>query len=226
MRLRSTDEPWSSDSTQRIEAFSDGVFAIAITLLILEIHIPHLSPSATGNQLRDSLLAHWPSYFAYIFSFVTVGIYWANHHYIFKLYKGTNHTFNLLNIFFLMCISFLPLPTEVLGEYVLDENKRQTAIVFYNFGLFLPAFAWSQIWRYASKNYRLIDHRLTPSFVASLSRQYLTSNLTYAVSIAVASWSGYFALAISIGHTFLYFLPPKKPIYLDSPSSAIPHPPA
>ncbi len=73
-------------TTQRIEAFSDGVFAIAITLLVLEIKVPHLD-GADGESLSAALLRLWPSYFGYVFSFVMIGIYWANHHYIFHLYK-------------------------------------------------------------------------------------------------------------------------------------------
>jgi uncharacterized membrane protein len=95
--------------TERIEAFSDGVFAIAITLLVLEIKIPHLQG---GSNLFSSLLGLWPAYFGYVLSFVMIGIYWASHHYIFKLFRKTNHALNLLNLLFLLFIAFLPLPTE------------------------------------------------------------------------------------------------------------------
>ena len=102
-------------TTQRIEAFSDGVFAIAITLLILEVKVPH-SDAAAGKRLAEALFALWPSYFTYVLSFVTIGIYWANHHYVFQLYERTNHVFNLLNVLFLMAISFLPLPMRFWGN--------------------------------------------------------------------------------------------------------------
>src|SRR5215470_9377854 len=86
-------------STQRIEAFSDGVFAIAITLLVLEIKIPQLhSPDQSGVPLSTALLRLWPSYFGYVFSFLMIGIYWANHHYIFNLYKQSDHVFALLDV--------------------------------------------------------------------------------------------------------------------------------
>ena len=213
MLLRRKEEPKSESETQRIEAFSDGVFAIAITLLILEIHLPHLTHADTGERLRHEILTLWPSYFAYIFSFITVGIYWANHHYIFKIYKRTDHGFNLLNVFFLMCISFLPLPTAVLGEYVLEENKRQTAVLFYNFGLLLPALSWSLIWVYASYKHRLIDSRLEPRFVRYLTGQYMLSNLVYLLSLAAAVWSATLGLIIAVLQTFLYLLPSKPPVY-------------
>ena len=82
--------------TKRIEAFSDGVFAIAITLLILEIKVPHGAEGHGSQDLLHALLGFWPTYFAYLLSFVMIGIYWANHHYVFKLYRRTDHILNLL----------------------------------------------------------------------------------------------------------------------------------
>ena len=113
--------------TERVEAFSDGVMAIAITLLILEVKVPH-TPGTSTNLLKD-LLRLWPSYFALVLSFVMIGIYWANHHYVFKLFEKTDHSLNLFNLLFLLCISFLPFPTDVLGSYVLDEANQTTAVI-------------------------------------------------------------------------------------------------
>src|SRR5438105_2769398 len=114
-------------NTQRLETFSDGVFAIAITLLVLEIKVPELS-ALKNSSLSQYLWHNWPKYFAYVFSFVTIGIFWANHHYWFKFFRRTTHGFNLLNVFFLMCISFLPFPTAVLGDYITNPEQRHTAI--------------------------------------------------------------------------------------------------
>jgi len=208
-----------NSDTQRIEALSDGIFAIAITLLILEIHAPHLELSAPAHALRAALRDLWPAGFAYVFSFVTVGIYWANHHYVFKLYKRVNHAFILLNLFFLMCISFLPVPTEVLGDYLIDDNKRRIAVLFYNFALFLPAFAWSLSWIYASCRKGLLDPRLEPSFVATLTRQYILSDVLYLISIGLAAWNAWAGLALSVCLTFLYLLPPSAPRYRDDTSA-------
>ena len=98
MRRRHAPQPRLS--TQRIEAFSDGVFAIAITLLVLEIKIPQLhSADQNGVPLSTALLRLWPSYFGYVFSFLMIGIYWANHHYIFHLHKQSDHVFALFERF-------------------------------------------------------------------------------------------------------------------------------
>lgn len=204
-------------TTQRIEAFSDGVFAIAITLLILEIKVPHIED---GKSLATELLHLWSSYFGFIFSFVMIGIYWANHHYIFHLYKKSDHYFVLLNIFFLMSISFLPFPTAVLAEYIDKAEQRQTAITLYAFGLFLPAFSWLLTWLYASRNHRLIDKNLAPQFVSHFTKQYLISNALYLLAILISLWNGIAGLLVCVCLTFLYLRAPKAPVFIDDTNEA------
>ena len=200
-------------STTRIEAFSDGVFAIAITLLVLEIKVPHLE--GTDKSLGAELLHLWSSYFGYIFSFIMIGIYWANHHYIFHFYKRTDHYFVLLNVFFLMLISFLPFPTAVLAEHIGDLEHRQTAIIFYAFGLFLPAIGWLSMWLYATYNHRLIEKNLAPEFIRRMTRQYIFSLFLYGLAIAVSFWNELAGLALCVCFTFLYLIEPKKPTYIN-----------
>jgi len=203
---------YSEPSTSRLEAVSDGVFAIAITLLIIEIKVP------SHDDLKDQSLMHyiwlqWPKYFAYVLSFVMIGIYWANHHYLFKLFKRTNHVFNLLNVFFLMTIAFLPYPTGILGEYVITAEHAKPAVTFYAFSIWLPAFAWLMIWVYAKYKKRIVDHRLTDRFVASLTSQYYLSNLLYLLAFGVSFFSAIVSVGMCVGLTLLYLLPPKKPEY-------------
>jgi uncharacterized membrane protein len=198
-------------TTARLEAFSDGVFAIAITLLILEIKIPHQAAGENHLSLAAALAAQWTAYLGYIVSFVMIGIYWVNHHYIFRFYTGTNHVFNLLNIFFLMTISFLPFPTAVLSDYLESAGDERTAVILYAFGLLLPSFAFLLMWLYASRNYRLIDRRIEPSFIRFLAFQLAGSVMIYAIAIIVA-WQNYkIGLAICLGLTLLYLLPSKEP---------------
>ncbi|MBV8506654.1 MAG: DUF1211 domain-containing protein [Alphaproteobacteria bacterium] len=195
--------------TERIEAFSDGVFAIAITLLILDIKLPHLK----NSDLLSSLLQLWPAYFAYVLSFVMIGIYWANHHYIFKLFQKTNHALNLLNLLFLLFIAFLPLPTEVLGEYLLDKANQTTAATVYALGLLLPAASWLLMWLYASRGQRLIDRRLEAGYVRRLTLQYLGSVVLYSGAVIISLIDFRWGLGICVGLTLLYLLPPKSPVY-------------
>ncbi len=195
--------------TQRIEAFSDGVFAIAITLLIIEIGVPH--PSG-DRGLQDALADLWPSYGAYVLSFVMIGIYWANHHSFFRLFLRTDHFFLILNVVFLMAIAFMPFPTAVLGEYLRDAGERDAAVGFYAFGLLLPAVGWLSIWLYANAR-DLLDERLAPDYVRFLTVQYVLSTGVYVVAVAVSFVSAWAALAICVGFTLLYLLPPRRPRY-------------
>ena len=218
MRFRADNESEkrnrADDGTQRIEAFSDGVFSIAITLLILDVKIPHLA--GTGQSLARALLTLWPAYLTYILTFVTVGIYWANHNYIFRLYQKSNHIFNLLNVVFLMCVSFMPLPAATLGEYVLSPTHRQAAVIFYTVGLLLPGLAWLLVWLYASHNYRLIDSRLTPQYVRHMTRQYILSTVLYLLALLASLWNPMVGLSVAAGLTLLYLLPQKPPEYKSS----------
>ncbi|HTJ90483.1 MAG TPA: TMEM175 family protein [Acidocella sp.] len=203
------DPAGTERGTERVEAFSDGVFAIAITLLILEVKVPR-SPGATIDLLKE-LQQLWPSYFALVLSFVMIGIYWANHHYVFKLFEKTDHSLNLLNLLFLLCISFLPFPTAVLGSYMLDGSNQTTAATFYAFGLLLPALSWTLMWLYACSGRRLVDRRLEPRFLWILTAKYVVSVVVYSIAVYV-SWVAFkLGLACCVGLTLLYLTPPYFP---------------
>jgi uncharacterized membrane protein len=209
MRLR-RDEHEHDPGTERLEMFSDGVFAIAITLLIIEIGVPIVS---SDESLSDELWHLWPEIGAYILSFLTIGIYWANHNALFRLFVRTDHIFLMLNVLFLMCVAFLPFPTAVLGEYVDDAPERQAAVAFYTLGLLLPALGWCSVWVYGVWD-RLLDERLHPDYVRFLTIQYLVSVALYTAAFLVSFVQPYVALAVTVGLTFLYLLPPRARRYI------------
>jgi uncharacterized membrane protein len=99
------------NDTSRIEAFSDGVFAIAITLLVIEIGVPHLGAESEGTTLVGALVDRWPSYLGYVFSFLVIGTVWANHHNRFRFIVRSNHVLLFLNTLFLMCLIFSRKPS-------------------------------------------------------------------------------------------------------------------
>jgi uncharacterized membrane protein len=199
-------------STHRLESFSDGVFAIAITLLILQFKVPDAADLA-HQSLTSYLINLWPNCFAYVFSFIIIGIYWANHHYIFKLYVKTDHLFNVMNVLFLLTIAFLPFPSALFGEYINNPSQRKVTVVFYSIGIFLPALTWFIMWLYASHKKRLVDPRLDDQFIERLTKQFLLSNLLYLAAIGISLVSPLASLALSILLTLVYLLPPKKPKY-------------
>ena len=189
------------------------MFAIAITLLILDIKVPHQSSS----NLLSKLFNLWPAYFAYILSFVMIGIYWAQHHYVFKLFEKTNHTLNLLNLLFLLCVAFLPFPTQVLDEYMLDQANQTTAGVFYAFGLWLPATSWFLMWLYATREGGLVDRHLDRGYLRSMTFQYGASVALYLGAILLSLIDFKWGLGLCVGLMLLYLLPPRRPRYVDDP---------
>ena len=197
-------------TTSRIEAFSDGVFAIAITLLIVELKVPDVRSNAP-DALARALLRLWPSYFGYVFSFVIIGIYWVNHHFMFGLYERSNHVFVLLNLLFLMSISFLPFPTAVLAAYIADEHHRHTAIRLYAFALFLPALTWFFTLVYASRDRRLLIPGLEDGYIDHLTRKYGGSVALYLLAVLLTLWNDLAGLALCVVLTLLYLLPTRRP---------------
>ena len=126
----------------RFEAFSDGVFAIAITLLILEVHLPSASGTAGERGQAHALLAIWPQYLVYVASFATIGIMWLNHHALFHNAHRITHGVIAANLFLLLLISFLPFPTAVLGQLGLTR----AAVVYYGLTLTLISIGYTLVY--------------------------------------------------------------------------------
>ena len=140
-----------ASDTSRLETFSDGVFAIAITLLILDVRVPHVE-----HDLGRALLALWPNYVGYVVSFLTIGVLWINHHRMFRLIRRTDHVFLVLNTLFLMVVAFVPFPTAVVAEYIRVPTERTVAAVAYGMTGIALAVMFNALWRYAAAR----DHHL------------------------------------------------------------------
>lgn len=175
--------PKASRTTARLEAFSDGVFAIAITLLVLDIKVPVDLP--VNTRLASALLAQWPAYLAFVTSFATIGIMWINHHRLFNLIIRTDQMLYILNGLLLLGITFVPFPTKLVAEYLLKPD-RATAAMVYNGTYVVIAIIFNLLWRYASHNYRLLDHNVPPEWVVGITRQYRIGPIFYLVAFALA----------------------------------------
>jgi uncharacterized membrane protein len=198
------DDTRHHTDTQRLEAFSDGVFAIAITLLVLEIGVPHLEG---GEGLGSALRGLWPSYFGYAVSFITVGIMWANHHHMFRDIERVDHTLLVLNLLLLLCISFVPFPTAVIAEYLDQPAHRSEATLLYGIALTLTAVFFNALWLYASRQGRLIDEHVTAARVRSRTLRYLPGPVLYGATIPLAFVSPWAAMGLVAGLATVYLLP-------------------
>ena len=178
-------------STGRVEAFSDGVFAIAITLLILAVGIEE----ALGQgHLEDELLHLWPAYVAYAVSFLTVGIMWVNHHQVFRHFERVDRPLLLLNILLLMVISFTPFPTRVVAEHMKNGQDREAAALLYGSTMTLIAICFFAVWFYGSR--RLLRPDTDMREVSGITRSYLPGTPSYAIGTLVAFWSPVASLII------------------------------
>ena len=169
--------------TGRLEAFSDGVFAVAITLLVLNIKIPGVD--ANDKQLWQDFFNNWPMLLAYVTSFATIGVMWLNHNRMFTHIKHANTLLMMLNLLLLLLIVFVPVPTAMLAEYLVRLDLH-TAAVLYGGTFFLTACCFNILWRYASYHNRLLGENVDSHSVEAISRQYLFGPLLYLIIFAVA----------------------------------------
>ena len=162
----------------RLEAFSDGVFSIAITLLVLEIAIP----LGAEKDLVGSLAGQWPSYLAYVVSYLTIGWVWIGHSAITSHVERADGIFLRLNLLLLMAVAFLPFPTKVMSEYFGETDPERIAVVLYGVVLLVIALLMDALWRYAVRTRELSGRELRDDELRSL-----TSKSTPSVGLFVGS---------------------------------------
>ena len=166
----------------RMEAFSDGVFAIAITLLVLEIAIP---PGFEGHLLRG-VLSQWPSYLAYIVSFATIGAIWLGHNTITHYMHGANTAFLRLNLALLLLVSFLPFPTKLLAENLGSRDDEKVAATIYGITLLGAMSLLSLLWLQALR--ANLVHPDTGDEEIKLLTARLRPSLAIYVALLVVGW--------------------------------------
>lgn len=178
-------------SKARVEAFSDGVFAIAITLLVLTI----AEPSHYRNLARE-LANRWPSLAAYVVSFAVIGIMWFNHHSVFNHFEHVDRGLLFLNLMLLMTVAFLPYPTGVLGQALARQQGDRTAAVFYGVVTAVNAYAWTALWLYASRGRRLLKDSFPEAQRRVATLLFNGGAVVYTLSVGVAFLNAYAFLAL------------------------------
>lgn len=178
--------------TDRLEAFADGIFAFAATLLILNLSV---SAGALAPQLKDI----WPSYVAYAVSFVTIGIIWINHHTVMHQIGRVDRLFLMLNVLFLMFIAFIPFPTRLLAQNVTLANHHadaQAAALLYGIALTSTAVLFNALWRYAAVGSRLLRTDADARVVQGINRSYTAGPFIYLAATLVALWNAELSAAL------------------------------
>jgi uncharacterized membrane protein len=160
--------------TARLETFSDGIFAIAATLLILDVTLS--GQGTVAHQLAQA----WPSYAAYAISFATLGIVWVNHHTVFTQIDRVDRTFLFINVLFLMVVAFTPFPTRVLADNLREQSKA--AALFYGLTYTAMAVCYGALWFYAARGRRLIAATADERLVSGISRSFRPGTLIYGVA--------------------------------------------
>ena len=179
--------------TARVEAFSDGVFAIAITLLVLELHVPDVG----RGRLWHGLVDEWPQFAAYLSSFFIIGIMWVNHHSMFQQIRRSNRSLLFLNLLLLLWTALLPFPTALISRNLGEGGTdAKVAEAVYAANLTLAAIAFSLIWTYAVHRQRLIDHDMTPEQERASILRFSVGTFVYAATIGIAFISPELALAL------------------------------
>ena len=187
----------------RLLAFSDGVFAIAITLLVLDLHEPTVAPG-----LLDALLKEWPAYLSYVLSFLIIGILWVQHHEMFRSIRRTDHLFLLINVLFLMWIAVLPFPTALLAKYLDSPAEQQTATSIYTGAFVIGGLLFNLLWCYAIHGDRLLGEQVDRRAVRKTTRSYVAGPILYLLDFALSYISPTASIALFFLSALFYAIAP------------------
>jgi uncharacterized membrane protein len=165
----------------RLEAFSDGVLAIAITLLVLEIKVPHLAVPGDAREALATLLALGPKFLSYLLSFLFIAVFWVNHHLFFRLIRHVDAGLLWLNIVLLLALSFIPFPTGMIGEY----PRNPVVLALFAIVLMLAGIAFNLMWRQAESR-RLYHDGVAPASIARAKARGLVGPVFYGLAAILA----------------------------------------
>jgi len=169
---------------ERLTFFSDAVFAIAVTVLVLDIHLPAGADTADNSQLAQMLGGLWHQYFAYVLSFWVIGLFWISHHRKFLYIKRFDGRLLSLNLLFLMVIAFIPFPTSVLSE-----SGTRTATIFYALVMALAGMFLAILWRHAAHHHKLTDPQLDQAMERREVIIPLATSAIFLISIGLSFWA-------------------------------------
>jgi uncharacterized membrane protein len=189
-------------TTSRLEAFSDGVLAIAITLLVIEIHPPEVGG---GKTLAQALWAQWPSYAGYLVSFLTIGVIWLNHHRVFAQVLRVDGPLLLLNLNLLLWTALIPFPTAVVAEHLGDGGEAaRTAAALYCGVLLGMGLAFAALFAWVTHGDRLLGRPPPVGVVRAARRRFMLGLVVYGAALA-GSWVSAPLALVLCGLMALYY---------------------
>jgi uncharacterized membrane protein len=193
--------------TNRLEAFSDGVIAVAATLLVLDLAVPLIGTHSTST-LAHELGVKWPTYVAYIVSFLTIGIIWINHHAMIGRLREADHSILILNLFLLMSIVVLPWTTRLMSTYLRLPHGEHLAAAMYGASFLVMSllFSWLNFHILFRRSHLLADELSSEHRRAILTRG-VVGNVPYLIATALAPLSPYLTFAICAAIAGFYALP-------------------
>jgi uncharacterized membrane protein len=195
--------------TVRIEGFSDAVFAIAVTLLVLDLHIPEEHLIKNGNDLLIFIKNQWPAYLAFILSFFSIFIMWVNHHKIFKQIYSRNSAIMFANGLILFLVSSVSYPTALLARYF--NGEASSVVVAIYTGIFvLINFAYNLLWFLASRNKELLRPGITDAAIRKIRNNYLYGFPIYLIALIFSFWAPTLSLIIILGLWFFWAISSGK----------------
>ena len=195
--------PLHEKETGRLEAFSDGVFAIAVTLLVLELKVPQ---DTTPGKLWGSLVALWPSYLAFLTSFVTIGIIWINHHQMFTFLRRSDQYLLLLNLLFLLGVTFLPFPTQLIAEYLQRPDAPAAALV-YTGTLLVIALLFNVLWGHIHRRPLLMRPDADEAAIVAVTRAFRMGPPFNLLALLVALVNPTLSLLLILAAAVFFALP-------------------
>jgi uncharacterized membrane protein len=190
-------------SSRRLEAFSDGVFAIAITLLVLDLAVPPREGTREGG-LASALGHQWPSYFAYLVSFLVIGIIWVNHHAVFDRVRLIDRPVMFVNLALLLVVSAIPFPTHLLAEYLTAGSDSHVAAAVYSATMFLMGMAFALLWLTVTRDARLLHEHVDQAASRAAIRRFGLGNVFYLATIGLSFVSAIATLAVHAALALYY----------------------
>ena len=199
-------------SKGRIETLTDGIFAIAMTLLVLDLKVPHIPKGVVQAALELRVYDLWPKFLIYVLSFVISAVFWISHSIQFHYIRGADRSFFWINILFMMFVAFIPFSTHLLSEHI----EQQFAVIFYGCHLMIIWVCLYLHWCYATGSFRLVDEDIDARIVKTIAMRILIAPVIYLVAIAVSFLNTGLSIALYALIIILHILPGRIDRYLAS----------